>query len=188
MTRHPSLLLLLLCLTGLTSLSLSRADTEAAPAAKPVRILNAHLGELPGLINADKTGPFVDLVRAIDDLYPEVSIRITIYPLARAMAGVIAGTADFSLPAIRNLQEADLMLRQLKLTNIHREHLGDFEDLFIIAKGPTGDETDRFLGEAIERLAASGKLAEIYSRLHRPYVEWQPHPEPLPAKDMTKSP
>lgn len=98
MTRHPSLLLLLLCLTGLTSLSLSRADT--APAAKPVRILNAHLGELPGLINADKTGPFVDLVRAIADLYPEVSIRITIYPLARAMAGVIAGTADFSLPAI----------------------------------------------------------------------------------------
>ena len=80
MTRHPSLLLLLLlCLTGLTSLSLSRADT-AAPAAKPVRILNAHLGELPGLINADKTGPFVDLVRAIDELYPEVSIRITIYP------------------------------------------------------------------------------------------------------------
>ncbi|MBF4800319.1 type 2 periplasmic-binding domain-containing protein [Aeromonas hydrophila] len=272
MTRHPSLLLLLLlCLTGLTSLSLSRADTAAAPAAKPVRILNAHLGELPGLINADKTGPFVDLVRAIDDLYPEVSIRITIYPLARAMAGVIAGTADFSLPAIRNLQdadllpyrfstrsfgkvthvlysntdhlitpdmaygivptkrdllieatpgflpiplqrsmsieqslrklsrgridafiwaqeEADLMLRQLKLTNIHREHLGDFEDVFIIAKGPAGDETDRFLGEAIDRLAASGKLAEIYSRLHCPYVEWQPHPEPLPAKDVTKSP
>ncbi|WP_146061720.1 transporter substrate-binding domain-containing protein [Aeromonas oralensis] len=272
MTRHPSLLLLLLlCLTGLTSLSLSLADTAAAPAAKPVRILNAHLGELPGLINADKTGPFVDLVRAIDDLYPEVSIRITIYPLARAMAGVIAGTADFSLPAIRNLQdadllpyrfstrsfgkvthvlysntdhlitpdmaygivptkrdllieatpgflpiplqrsmsieqslrklargridafiwaqeEADLMLRQLKLTNIHREHLGDFEDVFIIAKGPAGDETDRFLGEAIDRLAASGKLAEIYSRLHRPYVEWQPHPEPLPAKDVTKAP
>ena len=272
MTRHPSLLLLLLlCLTGLTSLSLSRADTAAAPAAKPVRILNAHLGELPGLINADKTGPFVDLVRAIDELYPEVSIRITIYPLARAMAGVIAGTADFSLPAIRNLQdadllpyrfstrsfgkvthvlysntdhlitpdmaygivptkrdllieatpgflpiplqrsmsieqslrklsrgridafiwaqeEADLMLRQLKLTNIHREHLGDFEDVFIIAKGPAGDETDRFLGEAIDRLAASGKLEEIYSRLHRPYVEWQPHPEPLPAKDVTKSP
>lgn len=272
MTRHPSLLLLLLlCLTGLTSLSLSRADTAVAPAAKPVRILNAHLGELPGIINADKTGPFVDLVRAIDDLYPEVSIRITIYPLARAMAGVIAGTADFSLPAIRNLQdadllpyrfstrsfgqvthvlysntdhlitpdmvygivptkrdllieatpgflpiplqrsmsieqslrklsrgridafiwaqeEADLMLRQLKLTNIHREHLGDFEDVFIIAKGPAGDETDRFLGEAIDRLTASGKLAEIYSRLHRPYVEWQPQPEPLPAKNVTKSP
>ncbi len=80
----------------------------------------------------------------------------------------------------------DLMLRQLKLTNIHREHLGDFEDVFIIAKGPAGDETDRFLGEAIDRLAASGKLAEIYSRLHRPYVEWQP--QPLPAADGNKTP
>ena len=110
MTRSPTLpLLLLLALLGLTSLGLSRADPQAPPAAKPVRIINAHLGELPGLINADKTGPFVDLVRAIDDLYPDISIRITIYPLARAMAGVIAGTADFSLPAIRNLQDADLL-------------------------------------------------------------------------------
>lgn len=82
-------------------------------------------------------------------------------------------------------EEADLMLRQLKLTNIHREHLGDFEDVFIIAKGPAGDEVDRFLGEAIDRLAASGKLAEIYSRLHRPYVEWQPHPLPAAAGNKT---
>ncbi|HDX8400831.1 TPA: transporter substrate-binding domain-containing protein [Aeromonas dhakensis] len=269
MTRSPTLpLLLLLALMGLTSLGLSRAAPQAAPAAKPVRIINAHLGELPGLINADKTGPFVDLVRAIDDLYPDISIRITIYPLARAMAGVIAGTADFSLPAIRNLQdadllpyrfstrsfgkvthvlysntdhiitpdmaygivptkrdllieatpgflpiplqrsmsieqslrklsrgridafiwaqeEADLMLRRLKLTNIHREHLGDFEDVFIIAKGPAGDEMDRFLGEAIDRLTASGKLAEIYARLHRPYVEWQPKP---PSQPVATSP
>ncbi len=63
---------------------------------------------------------------------------------------------------------------------------GDFEDVFIIAKGPTGDEVDRFLGEAIERPAASGRLAEIYSRLHRPYVEWQP--QPLPAADGDKTP
>ncbi|MGL6336665.1 ABC transporter substrate-binding protein [Aeromonas jandaei] len=273
MTRHIPLLLLTVALLGSVTLGLSRssASDTTADKTKPVRIINAHLGELPGLINADKTGPFVDLVHAIDDLYPDVSIRITIYPLARAMAGVIAGTADFSLPAIRNLQdadllpyrfstrsfgkvthvlysntdhiitpdmaygivptkrdllieatpgflpiplqrsmsieqslrklsrgridafiwaqeEADLMLRQLKLTNIHREHLGDFEDVFIIAKGPAGDEMDRFLSEAIERLAASGKLAEIYSRLHRPYVEWQPSPEPLPAKDATKAP
>ncbi len=85
-------------------------------------------------------------------------------------------------------EEADLMLRQLKLTNIHREHLGDFEDVFIIAKGPAGDETDRFLGEAIDRLAASGKLAEIYSRLHRPYVEWQPHPDPCRPLMATRRP
>lgn len=272
MTRHPSLLLLLLlCLTGLASLSLSRADTAAAPAAKPVRILNAHLGELPGLINADKTGPFVDLVHAIDDLYPEVSIRITIYPLARAMAGVIAGTADFSLPAIRNLQDADLLPYRFstrsfgKVTHVlysNTDHLITPDmaygivptkrdllieatpgflpiplqrsmsieqslrklsrgriDAFIWARG--GGRPDaapaqadqhspgtpgRFRGCLHHRQGAcrrrGGSLprrgdrparrlrqaGEIYSRLHRPYVEWQPHPEPLPAKDATKSP
>ncbi|HDT5894107.1 TPA: ABC transporter substrate-binding protein [Aeromonas hydrophila subsp. hydrophila] len=234
MTRHPSLLLLLLCLTGLTSLSLSRTDTAAAPAAKLVRILNAHLGELPGLINADKTGPFVDLVRAIRNLqdadllpyrfstrsfgkvthvlYSNTDHLITpdmaygIVPTKRDL--LIEATPGFlPIPLQRSMsieqslrklsrgridafiwaqEEADLMLRQLKLTNIHREHLGDFEDVFIIAKGPAGDETDRFLGEAIDRLAASGKLAQIYSRLHRPYVEWQP--QPLPAADGNKTP
>ncbi|MDM5072925.1 transporter substrate-binding domain-containing protein [Aeromonas bestiarum] len=271
MTRHIYILLFLLFgLLGVTTLSLSLAGTPVTPSDKPVRILNAHLGELPGLINADKTGPFVDLVRAIDEQSPEVSIRITIYPIARAMAGVIAGKADFSLPAIRNLhdadmlpyrfstrsfgkvthviysntahpvttdmaygveptqrdllieatpgflpiplqrsmsieqslrklsrgridafiwaqEEADLVLRQLGLTNIHREHFGDFEDVFIIAKGAAGDDMDHFLSTAIDRLAASGKLAEIYSRLHRPYEVWQPHPEPLapPAQSST---
>lgn len=188
MTRHPSLLLLLLCLTGLTSLSLSRADTAAAPAAKPVRILNAHLGELPGLINADMAYGIVPTKR---DLLIEATPGFLPIPLQRSMSieqslrKLARGRIDAFIWA---QEEADLMLRQLKLTNIHREHLGDFEDVFIIAKGPAGDETDRFLGEAIDRLAASGKLAEIYSRLHRPYVEWQLHPEPLPTKDVTKAP
>ncbi len=38
---------------------------------------------------------------------------------------------------------------------------------------------DEFLRNAIDQLAASGKLAEIYNKIHRPYVEWQPSP---PAK------
>lgn len=79
------------------------------PPAQPVRVIKAHLGELPGLINADKTGPFVDLVHGIDALYPDMTIEITIYPIARAMAGVINGKADFSLPAIRNLHDADML-------------------------------------------------------------------------------
>ena len=271
MTRHLPLLLLVAALLGSATLGLSQttASDKGTEQPKPVRVLNAHLGELPGLINADKTGPFVDLVYAIDDLYPDVTIKITIYPIARAMAGVIAGKADLGLPAIRNLkdaemlpyrfstrsfgkvthiiysntaypvttdmaygivptkrdllieatpgflpiplqrsmsieqslrklsrgridafiwaqEEADLMLRQLQLTNIHREHFGDFEDVFIIAKGTAGDEMDRFLGEAIDKLAASGKLTEIYSKLHLPYVQWQPHSEPLPQ--AVKSP
>lgn len=271
MTRHLPLLLLVATLLGSATLGLSQttASDKGTEQPKQVRVLNAHLGELPGLINADKTGPFVDLVHAIDDLYPDVTIKITIYPIARAMAGVISGKADLGLPAIRNLkdidmlayrfstrsfgkvahviysntaypvttdmaygivptkrdllieavpdympfpvqrsmsieqslrklsrgridafvwaqEEADLMLRQLQLTNIHREHFGDFEDVFIIAKGAAGDEMDRFIGEAIDKLAASGKLTEIYSKLHLPYVQWQPHSEPLPQ--AVKSP
>ena len=73
-------------------------------------------------------------------------------------------------------EEADLMLKQLGLTNIRREFFGDFEDVFIIQKGAAGDEMDEFLRQAIDQLAATGKLAEIYEKLHRPYVEWQPSP------------
>ncbi len=85
MTRHIPLLLLVVTLLGSATLGLSQTpENNAAPEpSKPVRILNAHLGELPGLINADKTGPFVDLVHAIDDLYSDVTIKITIYPMAR---------------------------------------------------------------------------------------------------------
>ncbi|MFQ2191281.1 type 2 periplasmic-binding domain-containing protein [Aeromonas jandaei] len=272
MIRHLPLLLLAAALTGSVTLGLSRstASDTATTQAKPVRIINAHLGELPGLINADKTGPFVDLVHAIDDLYPDVTIKITIYPLARAMVGVIAGKADLGLPAIRNLkdvdmlpyrfstrsfgkvthviysntanpvttdmaygivptkrdllieavpdympfpvqrsmsieqslrklsrsridafiwaqEEADLMLKNLKLTNIHREFFGDFEDVFIIQKGGNGDEMDEFLSRAIEQLAASGKLAEIYEKIHRPYVDWQPSPLARAESVTTKS-
>ncbi|MGY3959713.1 type 2 periplasmic-binding domain-containing protein [Aeromonas popoffii] len=273
MIRHMPNLLLLVALLGSATLGLSQsmASDLATNPAKPVRILNAHLGELPGLINADKTGPFVDLVRAIDDLHPDVTIQITIYPIARAMAGVINGKADFSLPAIRNLhdadmlpyrfstrsfgkvahviysntanpvttdmaygieatqrdllieavpgelpfqvqrsmsieqslrklsrgridafiwaqEEADLMLRQLGLTNIQREFFGDFEDVFIIQKGAAGNEMDAFLAQAIEKLAESGKLEAIYSKIHSPYEHWQPHPEPLPAAKPVKTP
>jgi polar amino acid transport system substrate-binding protein len=195
---------------------------------------------------------------------------ITIYPIARAMAGVIAGKADLGLPAIRNLkdaemlpyrfstrsfgkvahviysntthpvstdmaygiiptkrdqlieavpdympfpvqrsmsieqslrklsrgridafvwaqEEADLMLKHLGLTNIRREFFGDFEDVFIIQKGAAGDEMDEFLRNAIDQLAASGKLAEIYQKIHRPYVEWQPV-SPATTKPPSSSP
>lgn len=61
----------------------------------------AHLGELPGLINADGSGPFVDFVRRIDELDSNVKINIYVYPIHRALYGVINGTAHFALPAIR---------------------------------------------------------------------------------------
>ncbi|EKO3790685.1 ABC transporter substrate-binding protein [Vibrio metschnikovii] len=61
----------------------------------------AHLGELPGLINADGSGPFVDFVRRIDELDPDIKINIYVYPIHRALYGIINGSANFALPAIR---------------------------------------------------------------------------------------
>jgi hypothetical protein len=61
----------------------------------------AHLGELPGLINLDKTGAFVDFIRYLDAQDPSTEIAIEVYPIHRAINGVVRGKADFGLPAIR---------------------------------------------------------------------------------------
>ncbi|WP_279487845.1 ABC transporter substrate-binding protein [Aeromonas veronii] len=235
--------------------SKAKESHEAEPSDRP-RILQAHLGEVPGLINADHSGPFVELVRLIDDFYPNIRIDINIYPIGRAMAGVSNGIADFSLPAIRAFhnidilpyrfsscsfskvahiiyshihypvtadmvygivpakreilieavpdefsfpvqrsmsieqslrkvsrkridafiwaqEEADIKLRELDLKNIRREYLGDFENVFIIQRGDAGDNIEKLLCQAIEKLSKMGKLEKIRA-LHRPYEEWQP--------------
>lgn len=215
--------------------------------------ITAHLGELPGLINSDGSGAFVDFVRRIDELDPQVNIDIHIYPIHRALYGVINGTADFALPAIRaddpdnslpfrfssktfglvthvlytNIdkpftaeqlwndpsryvieavpeympfdisrshsihssllklsmgridgfvwaqEEADMILRELELKNIHRQFFYDFEDVFVIPKGEAGDWIDRYLTKMIEQLADSGELEKIYQTIHLPYDNWQ---------------
>ena len=64
MLRHIPMLLL--GLLGIATIGLSQtSSTTSSPPAQPVRVIKAHLGELPGLINADKTGPFVDLVAGV---------------------------------------------------------------------------------------------------------------------------
>ena len=61
----------------------------------------AHLGELPGLINLDKTGAFVEFIRYLDAQDPATEIEIEVYPIHRAINGVVRGEADFGLPAVR---------------------------------------------------------------------------------------
>ncbi|WP_217519723.1 ABC transporter substrate-binding protein [Vibrio metschnikovii] len=213
----------------------------------------AHLGELPGLINADGSGPFVDFVRRIDELDSNVNINIYVYPIHRALYGVINGTAHFALPAIRaddpegklpfrfssttfglvthvlytnknkpftseqlwrqpanyiieavpeympfNVfrsssinssflklsmgridgfvwaqEEADISLRRLDLENIRRQFFYDFEDVFIIPKGPEGDWIDAYLTQVIDKLEEGGELDALYKSIHLPYDDWQ---------------
>lgn len=65
---------------------------------------------LPGLIEPDASGPFVDLVRGLDQAYAEGDFRIQAYPMARAYDNVIRGLADFVFPVIRLPPEAEARL------------------------------------------------------------------------------
>ncbi|SIN84118.1 ABC transporter substrate-binding protein [Salinivibrio sp. ES.052] len=214
----------------------------------------AHLGELPGLINPDGTGAFVDFVRYLDEQDPTTKINIEIFPIHRAINGVVKGHADFGLPAVRppsNVthlpfafsevsfglvthvlytnkalplaveelwaqpslytieavpyympfevqrshsiqqsllrlaagridgfvwaqEEADMMLKALDLAMIKRAHFADFQDVFVIPKGESGEEIDAYLTQLITRLRESGELTAEYRKVHRPYVNWQP--------------
>lgn len=232
-------------------------DAESQEVLSPPRQITAYLGEIPGLINADGCGPFVELVKAIDRADPEVDIYIKVFPISRAMLGVSIGRADFGLPAIRNnatlnelpyrfsstsfgfvthvlythvdkpvtramlfdqaqtgrtfvieaipdympiptepsitiersllklsygridgfiwaQEEANMMLKKLKLTNIRREFFGDFEDVFVIQKGAAGDEMDAYLTRMIMQLKQTGELSQIYQTIHLSYNDWQP--------------
>ena len=67
-----------------------------------------------------------------------------------------------------------MVIRDLKLKSIYRAQLIDFEDGFVIQKGPAGDKADKILSDALRKLKASGKLQELYSKIHKPYDDWQP--------------
>jgi polar amino acid transport system substrate-binding protein len=76
------------------------------------RDLRASLGLLPGLIDSRDEGAFVDLVKAMDRVYPG-RILINVYPMARSIRNLTSGEADLHLPALRdaNVPESKLMFR-----------------------------------------------------------------------------
>ena len=65
---------------------------------------------LPGLIEPDASGPFVDLVRGLDQVYAEGSFRLLAYPMARAYDNVVRGLSDFVFPVIRLPAEVEARL------------------------------------------------------------------------------
>jgi polar amino acid transport system substrate-binding protein len=225
--------------------------------------LTASLALLPGVIDGPDKGPFVDLVKALQE-YTGGKITIATFPFARSMDNVIKGKADFHIPSVRNpsirhdpslpwrfatekigqaafviysspekpvtrkmiveamakggkfpysielvpgieatfgcpgtasidlpsslqkvakkrldaliwaQEEADNVVRNLKLKNVHRELYQVYDDHPIVAKGAHGDEVDRMLSAAIKKFRASGKLQQYYIKVHHPYEDWQP--------------
>lgn len=71
-------------------------------------------------------------------------------------------------------EEADVILRQLRLKNIRRELLGTYEDVFSIVKGERGQFVDQVLTSGIKKLRRSGELQRLYRKIHKPYNPWQP--------------
>ena len=81
-------LMLLAMLLGMTGV-----DEERLAAAEPGRPthFSAYLGLLPGLIDSNGTGPFVDLVKAIAGLDDGVEVSVMVYPMSRATRSVVVG-------------------------------------------------------------------------------------------------
>jgi hypothetical protein len=65
------------------------------------RDLTISMAFLPDILESPDKGVFVDLVKAIDDVYDGKILR-QVYPMARSMENVMTGKADFHIPMIRN--------------------------------------------------------------------------------------
>ncbi len=72
-------------------------------------------------------------------------------------------------------EECDFTVKQLKLKDIHREVYDKFDDVFVIPKGPKGQEIDSILSACIKKLISSGEMQKLHMKVHLPYQEWQPH-------------
>lgn len=73
------------------------------PLITQAKDLKASLAFLPNISESPEKGAFVDLVKAIDEVYAEGTIAIQVFPFARSMDNVINGKADFHIPGLRNM-------------------------------------------------------------------------------------
>jgi polar amino acid transport system substrate-binding protein len=64
--------------------------------------LEASLAALPGLADSPDSGTFVELVKAIGDVYTDGKITIRVFPFTRSVNNVLTGLADFHIPTVRN--------------------------------------------------------------------------------------
>ena len=225
--------------------------------------LTASLAQLPGLADSPDKGAFVDLVKAIDEVYTEGRIKIELYPMARSINNVIEGKKDFHIPMLKspvikdvsvlpyhivsekmgivsiviyshvdkkltrrmldqaakggnfsykiesaggmeNLfpfpisatqgleqsfkkisskridallwaqEEGDMIINKMKLGNIYRSSYENMDDVIITPKNSRGEEVDKIISAALKKLKRSGRLKELYSKIHIPYKNWQP--------------
>jgi len=224
--------------------------------------LVASVAFLPNISESPDKGVFIDLIKAMNEQYPDGKFNIEIFPFSRSIENVVSGKADFHIPMLRNpivpeeklpfryasvpmgkvtfviysrkdnpitkemiekamtqnpfpykismmrgledffgfpgegetsieqmmekvdkkridacihaQEEADFVLKQVKLKDIHREFYTSFDDVVLVQKGEKGDEADKIVSGSLKALAASGRLEELHSKIHVPYQDWQP--------------
>lgn len=105
---------------------------------------------------------------------PELDWGFPVQPFSTfdsALRKVDAGRIDAFLWA---QEEADQVLRGLRLGTIRRSLYGTFGDVFLLPLGPRGDFVDGVLSAAIGKLRAGGRLDTLYRRIHGPWDPWQP--------------
>jgi polar amino acid transport system substrate-binding protein len=103
------------------------------------------------------------------DQYPFTIIQTN--DIVTSLKKLALGRLDGVLWAV---DEADVVLKSLKLKNIHRELIIEGNSSLIVRKGSGSDKVIKKLNDAIIVLRKNGKLESIHSKLHLPYTEWQP--------------
>jgi polar amino acid transport system substrate-binding protein len=78
------------------------SSKESGTIKNDTNTIIASLAQLPGLTDSPNEGAFVDIVKAIDEVYEEGNIDINVYPLNRSVDNVLKKEADFHMPTVRN--------------------------------------------------------------------------------------
>jgi polar amino acid transport system substrate-binding protein len=71
----------------------------AGPAGAQSNDLKASLAQIPGVADSPEKGTFVELVKALGQVYTDGKITIEVYPFGRSIQNVTSGAADFHIPS-----------------------------------------------------------------------------------------
>lgn len=131
----------------------SDAETIAANAPD----LRIHAVLLPGVIDSSTQGPFIDLIRVLDEAYLAGTFQIKAYPLARVLDNLKHQLCDVGFPSLRMGNDEGLPYR------FSTESVGKVSFvLYVNRESP-------LTRAQIEAAAAQGKAAY---RIEAPSIHW----------------
>jgi ABC-type amino acid transport substrate-binding protein len=74
------------------------------------QVLHGSIAQIPGMADSPESGVFVDFVKALDEVWEEGTIDITVVPFARSFESVMRGDADFHIPSFINPEVPESVL------------------------------------------------------------------------------